>query len=273
MRSAHLLILLCLCHVSANGQAKFYDYPSVNKDNLGVYASLSGNFSGGLIVKDFGASNTAKGTVGIVPSIGFFYQKHIGERLSFRGGFSFGYASYGYKYAQKFDSFSTAKGPFLSDNFSDYTKVKHGSVYVMPQIDFGYIFGPIRNQYLIEFRAGVGLQTYLAKSKDSAVTTSGTVSPPKESWKYQYYVQEYANYGTEHYGSLVGTGYLGLRWQNSNEFLNHLGFGLLVNVPVYVDKSGISQIYYLDGSYNTISKEHVNLSLFSFGFRVSYVFL
>jgi hypothetical protein len=274
MKRIILFSLLCLAAKPVVAQNIFaYDDKAINGDNVGIFASLSINSSAPMIKKGDGYSHTAKGALSTVPAIGVFYQKGIGPRLSIRGGVSIGYASYAYKYAQSFDSLTENFTPVLSSKFDKYTKVKHGSGFVQPQIDLGYIFGPFKKMYLVEIRGGIGLHAYLKQASDTVVEAQGSVSNPR--YTYKYHSTEQAEYGQpEVYGSIVANFYAGLRWQKTmSNFLNHFSIGIQATVPVSTTNAGFSTIEYKNESWEVITREKVEMSLFNFGIRAAYSFL
>jgi hypothetical protein len=276
MKRIILFSLLCLVAKPLVAQNIFaYDDQAINKDNVGVFASLSINSSAPMIKRGDGYSHTAKGALSTVPTIGFFYQKGIGERLSIRGGVSIGYASYAYKYAQSFDSLTENFTPVLSSKFDKYTKVKHGSGFVLPQIDLGYIFGPFKKMYLLEVRGGIGLHAYLKQASDTIVSAKGSVSDSKDRYTYNYHSTERAEYGQpEVYGTIVTNIYAGLRWQKTmSNFLNHFSIGIQATIPVSTTNAGFSELEYKNESYQVITREKVEMSLFNFGIRAAYSFL
>lgn len=276
MNKIYLLALLCMTSEPLWAQNIFaYDDKAINGDNVGIFTSLSFNMTSPMIKKLEGYSYTAKGAVSTVPSIGVFYHKGIGPRLSIRGGFSLGYANYAYKYAQSYDSLSDNFTPLISTKFDKYTKVKHGSGFVMPQIDLGYIFGPFKKMYLIEVRGGVGLHAYLKQASDTIVNAQGEIWDTKRTYRYVYHSTERAEYGQPHvFGSVVGNFYIGLRWQKTmSEFLNHFSLGISATVPISTSDVGFSEMEYKNNSYEVITREKVEFSLFTFGLKASYSFL
>ncbi|MFA6057628.1 MAG: hypothetical protein WC756_05490 [Taibaiella sp.] len=276
MKRIILFSLLCLAAKPLVAQNIFaYDDQAINRDNVGIFASFSINSSAPMIKRGDGYSHTAKGALSTIPAIGVFYQKGIGERLSIRGGVSIGYASYAYKYAQSFDSLTENFTPVLSSKFNKYTKVKHGSGFVLPQIDLGYIFGPFKKMYLLEVRGGIGLHAYLKQASDTIVSAEGNVTDPKDRFTYYYHSTERAEYGQpEVYGSVVTNIYVGLRWQKTmSNFLNHFSIGIQATIPVSTTNAGFSEIEYKNESYQVITREKVEMSLFNFGIRAAYSFL
>lgn len=252
-----------------------YDYNTINGDNVGVFGSVSINASQSMIKRGEGYSHTAKGALSTVPAFGVFYHKSIGPRLSLRGSVAIGYANYAYKYAQTFDSLTDNFTPVISTKFNKYTQVKHGSGFVEPQIDLGYIFGPFKKMYLIEVRAGIGLHAYLKQATDTVVSAQGSIADPKNRYTYKYYSTEHAEYGQPAvYGSVVGNIYAGLRWQKTlSNFLNHFSIGIQATLPVSTSNAGYSDIEYKNQSYEVITRERVEMSLFNFGIRAAYSFL
>jgi hypothetical protein len=274
MKRIILFFLLCLAAKPLVAQNIFaYDDQAINGDNVGIFASLSINSSTPMIKKGDGYSHTAKGALSTVPVIGLFFQKGIGPRLSFRGGVSIGYANYAYKYAQSFDSLTENFTPVLSSKFDKYTKVKHGSGFVMPQIDLGYIFGPFKKMYLLEVRGGIGLHAYLKQASDTVVEAQGSVTDSR--YTYKYHSTEQAEYGQPAvYGSIVTNFYAGLRWQKTmSNFLNHFSIGIQATIPVSTSNAGYSAIEYKNESWEVITREKVEMSLFNFGIRAAYSFL
>lgn len=251
-----------------------YDAKS-NNDNLGIFTSLSFSSSDPLIKNDFGYSNTGKGAISTVPVIGLFYQKGIGSRLSLRVGFSFGSSNNAYKYATTYDSIGTDYQPRNTVKYNKYAKYKTFTSFVQPQLEFGYVFGPIKDMYLIEVRAGAGLQVYLNKSDDSVKTTKGNVTSRKLGYTYKYAFDQRAHFGyPEAYGSLVTNIYVGLKWQKTdNEFLNHFSFGIQATLPVSNNAAGYSLVEYRDENLNIVGKQTIYLSQYSFGLRAAYSIL
>lgn len=253
------------------GQSVYGYNPSVNGDNILVAASLSFNSTGPLVKPEFGWSNTAKGALSTVPAIGIFYHKSIGDRLSVRFGFSFGYTSNAFKYATTYDSLTPNYTPMLTKTYDKYVKVKTGTSYVQPQIDLGYIFGPIKDMYLIEVRAGVGFQASLGKSSDSINVNMGTVNSYKRTFTYKYGNYQSSDYGNhDAFGSLVSNLYVGMRWQKTtNEFLNRFSIGLQATLPVSYSYAGYALIEYKNASGEVFSREKVYFSQCSFGVKAA----
>lgn len=249
-----------------------YDAETANRDNVGIFVSLGGNFSSSMVKRYEGWSHTAKGAMSIVPMIGGYFQKALDDRLSIRGSLAFGYSSYAFKYAQNFDSLTENFTPVISSKYSSYTKVGHGSAFVMPQVDLGYIFGPFKKMYLIEARAGVALHAYLSQSNDSVTTLSGSVTDSRYTYKYR--IAEFAEYGQpDVWGSVLANGYIGIRWQKTtSELLNHMSLGIQATIPVYTDKVGYTEIQYKNNDYQIITRERVQMSLMSFSIRLGYNF-
>ncbi len=277
MKKTVLFFLVCITAISpAVAQNIFgYDARAVNGLSAGVFASLSVNTSAPFIERGEGYSHTAKGALSTVPAFGAYIQTGMGERFSIRGSITLGYASYAYKYAKTFDSLTDNFTPVLSSKFDKYTKVKHGSGFVMPQIDFGYLFGPFKKIYLIELRAGIGFHAYLAQSNDSISLGSGNVSDPKNRYTYNYHNSESATYGGPNvWGTVTGNVYVGLRWQKTyNEFLNHFSLGIQATFPVSTTTAGYSSLEYKNYAYEVITRERVRLALCTFGIRAAYSFL
>lgn len=277
MKKTVLFFLVCIAPaLPATAQNIFgYDAQAVNGLSAGIFASLSVNTSGPLIERIDGYSYTAKGALSTVPAFGAFIQKGMGERLSLRGSITFGYASYAYKYAKTFDSLTDNFTPVLSSKFDKYTKVKHGSGFVMPQVDLGYLFGPFKKIYLIEVRAGIGFHAYLAQSKDSISLGEGKVTDPKNRYTYYYHNTESATYGGPNlWGTLTGNVYVGMRWQKTyNEFLNHFTIGFQATFPLSTTTAGYSNLEYKNYAYEVITRERVRMALCTFGIRAAYSFL
>lgn len=278
MRFVCSFILFLICSTVSFAQAIWqYDSKESNKDNLGVYTTLAVNTTAGLHSIAYGSSPTVKGAQSITTAIGVFYQKGIGSRLSLRFGFNIGKANHAYKYAQNFDSISTDMVPLLSSKFKNYTRVNNRIPFVMPQIDLGYVFGPFNKLYLIEVRAGVGLQAYIDKSSDTIIFSNPSViREPKSGNIFQYRTQHYANYGNgDFYGSVVANVYIGLRWhKTTSHMLNHFAVGIQSTVPFGMSNSGYSDIVY-SGTQNNqaFTIEKVNLALLCFGVKATYNFL
>ena len=264
------LLLILGIHSAKAQSVHGYDKES-NKDNIGISAGLAFSSSGPLIKQDFGGSNTAKGALSTVPSIGIYYQKGFGSRFSARIGFSLGVTSNAFKYSTKYDSIRADFSPAVKDGGGDYQKVKHTTGFIMPQIDLGYIFGPFKDMYLIEIRGGVGLQTYMGKSNDSTVWTDGSVTDRK-NYTLKYHMAESASYGRpDVYGSIVTNIYAGFKWQKTTSpFLNNFAIGIQATLPVSLEKSGYSQLFYSDANYEIFSSEKVYFSQFSFGIKATY---
>lgn len=272
MKYYFLSIILLLMFGSANAQVQYgYDRKS-NSDNFVLFTSLSFSSSDALIHNDFGYSNTAKGAISTVPAIGVFYQKGIGSRFSLRVGFSLGFSSNAYKYATTYDSIGADFQPRNTKEYDKYAKYKTPTSFLQPQIELGYLFGPIKDMYIIEVRAGLGLQTYLSKNTDSVQITSGNVTSRKLGYTYKYFFQQSARYGDpDVYGSVVTNLYVGLKWQKTyNEFLNHFSFGIQATLPVTNSAAGYSTLEYKDGNFNTVGKQTIYLSQYSFGIRAAY---
>lgn len=272
-----MIALLCVAiGRPAVAQSVFdYDDKAANGISAGIHASFSVNTTHPFINRGEGWSHTAKGALSTVPAFGGFIQIGIGQRLSLRGTLTLGYSSYAYKYGQTYDSLTDNYTPVLSSKFDDYTKVKHGSGFVMPQVDLGYLFGPFKKVYLIEVRGGIGMHAYLAQSKDSIVLAEGKVTDPKDRYTYEYHSAEWAEYGQPNvWGTLTGTVYVGLRWyKTTNDFLNHFSIGIQAVLPVSVSDAGTSTIEYKNSAYEVISRERVNLGLCTFGIKAAYSFL
>lgn len=278
MRKIILLFLICIAATqSVRAQSIYaFDNQAVNGLSAGIYASLSVNTSHPFVQRGEGYSHTAKGALSTVPAFGVYIQKGMGERFSLRGSLTFGYASYAYKYGQVFDSLTDNFTPVLSTKFDNYTKVKHGSGFVMPQVDIGYLFGPFKKIYLIELRGGIGFHAYLAQSKDSTwVLGEGKISDPNNRYTYEYHNAEWADYGKPNlWGTLTGNVYVGLRWHKTmNEFLNHFSIGIQATLPVSTATAGYSAIEYKNLKYEVIARERVQLALCTFGIRAAYSFL
>lgn len=251
-----------------------YNGKLANGDNLGVFGSLSVNSSSGFIKHYEGWSFTAKGALSTVPTIGAYFQKGLGDRLSIRGSLAFGYSSYAFKYSQVFDSLTDNFTPTNKVDFDKYTKVKHGSAFVMPQIDIGYLIGPFKKVYLIEVRGGVGLHAYLKRNSDSVIQASGKIADPKNRYTYPYYSYESATYGDASvWGSMTANAYLGVRWyQTTSEFLNHCALGIQATMSVSNQNAGYAEIRYRNDN-DLFTRERVELGLLNIGIRFSYSFL
>ena len=267
-----LCFLLFMGIHSAKAQSVHgYDEMS-NKDNVVISAGLASSNSSQLIHDQLNSYYIGiKGASSIIPSIGIHYQKSIGSRLSVRVGFSFGYTSNAFKLAPPYDSITPNYSPTLTTG-AVYTKVSHGTSYLMPQIDLGYLFGPIKDMYLIEIRAGVGLQAYLGKSKDTSVLTPESVYSQKLKYTLNYFTNQSNTYGKPNaYGSYVTTIYAGLRWQKTtNDFLNHFAIGLQAVLPISNTDAGYSSIQYLDANQQPFAEKKVYFSQLSFGIKASY---
>lgn len=246
--------------------------PKSNRDNFGIFTSLSISNSESMIHNNFGYSNTAKGAGSTVPAIGFFYQKGFGSRFSARIGFSVGHMSNAYKYASAYDSLAADYQPRLTKKFDKYEKTKNPTNFVQPQIEVGYLFGPIKDMYLIEVRAGIGLQAYLGKNNDSVKITKGTVENEKLKYSYDYSFEQSATYGDpDVYGSIVTNIYVGMRWQKTeNEFLNRFSVGIQATLPVSTSDAGFSLIQYKDPNGTIVGQQKIYLTQYSFGIRAAF---
>lgn len=265
-----LLVFLGVC--KSDAQSIYGLDPKINKDNIGVFSSLSFSSSASMIHSQFGYSNTAKGAISIVPAIGFYYQKGFGERLSVRIGFSLGRMSNAYKYASEYDSLGLDYQPRTTKDFDKYATTKNPTSFVQPQIEVGYLFGPVKDMYLIEVRAGIGLHAYLGKNSDSVKITTGSVSNDTLNFTYNYSLAQSAVYGNPGvYGSIVGNIYAGLKWQKTdNEFLNRFSIGIQATLPIFNADAGYSLIQYEDGNFNVVGQQKIYLSQFSFGIRAAF---
>src|ERR1700748_2937182 len=193
MANKFFLFFLLLLGVYKSKAQSIYGYDkNSNRDNIGLFAGLSLNSTGHLIHEQFGGSTTAKGASSILPTIGIYYQKAIGSRLNVRFGFSFGHTSNAYKYSTQYDSLTPEYYLALTKN-ATYTIVKNGTSFVLPQVELGYVFGPIKDMYLIEVRAGVGVQAYLGKSGDSTTVTSGAFYDKTKNYTANYTIIESAS--------------------------------------------------------------------------------
>lgn len=256
---------------SANAQSVYgYDVKS-NSDNVGLTAGLSLNNTSQLIKTQFGGSTTAKGANSLIPTLGIYYQKSIGSRLLARVGFSFGYSTNAYKYASKYDSLTPEYYLAVTKN-ATYEKVTHGTYFVLPQIDFGYVFGPIKDMYLIEVRAGAALQAYLGKSNDSVTEADGKFYDKKKDYTAVYSQLEGVRYGRpKSYGSFLTNIYVGMKWQKTtNEFLNHFAIGLQATLPISTSDAGYSDLQYRGDQGTNYARQQVYFSQFSFGLKASY---
>ncbi len=277
MKKIVLLLGVCLASAaSSNAQSIFdYDDNAVNGLSAGIFASLSVNTSAPFIQKGEGYSHTAKGALSTVPAFGAYIQRGLGKRWSIRGSITFGYSSYAYKYGKTFDSLTDNFTPVLSTKYKNYTTVKHGSGFVMPQVDIGYLFGPFKKIYLIEVRGGIGFHAYLAQSKDSITLGEGKVSDPKNRYTYEYHNAEWAEYGQPNmWGTVTGNIYVGLRWHKTmTDFLNRFSLGIQATFPISSATSGYSAVEYKNYAYEVITRERVQLALCTFGVRAAYSFL
>jgi hypothetical protein len=264
--------LLFLSFYRSDAQSIYGLDPNSNKDNIGIFSSLSFSSSASMIHNSFGYSNTAKGANSTVPVIGIYYQKGIGNRLSVRIGFSLGHMSNAYKYASEYDSIGLDYQPRTKVGFDKYEKTKNPTSFVQPQVEIGYLFGPIKDMYLIEVRAGVGLQTYLGHNSDSVNITGGTVTERKMAYTYKYYFAQSAVYGNPGvFGSVVSNIYVGLRWQKTdNEFLNRFSLGIQGTLPISNSNAGYSLMEYKDENFNVVGQQKIYLSQFSFGIRAAF---
>lgn len=274
-----LLFFLIVSAMGASAQQWLGNYPYVsqemNNDHIGAFAELAVGSSSSFVKRE-GYSATAKGALSIIPKIGLYYQKAFGERFSVRGGISFGRSSFAYKYAPAFDSMREDQRATVSKK-AKYVTVKHPSAFVQPQIDFGYLFGPVKKMYMIELRAGIGLPMYLGKSNDSVTVAKGAIKyNGPNTGSLEYYSNEYAKYGQPgSWGLVVADVYVGVRWKNTNSpILNRSGLGISATIPVSVTDAGYSQIDYKEKyEHYYFSIDKVNMGIFSFGIRYSYNFL
>lgn len=280
MRKTLLLVLLGSLSNFTFGQqflgSPSYKEPRKLDDNVGVFAGLGVNATGGFVEVGEGVTNSAKGALSLLPSIGLFYQKGITSKLSVRISVMLGSNSYAYKYAQPFDSMRNDGVPTTSSKFKTYERVKNRSSFAIPQIDIGYLSDPFKEMYIIEVRAGFGIHTYLSQSDDSLhVSKVARLKYNKSNEVLSYYSTEKANYGEpDVYGNYVGTLYAGLRWQKTfSNLLNHSSLGIQAIIPVNTDKAGYSEIEYKSSSNYRFGSERVKMSLLSFGIRYTYNFL
>lgn len=280
MKRYLLSALLIASAVGANAQQWLGNYPyvaqEVNNDHLGFFAELGVNSSSGFVDRQ-GYSATAKGALSMVPKAGVYYQKGFGERFSIRGSIAFGRASFAYKYAPAYDSMGADQNAYATKK-AKYQTIKHPTAFVQPQIDLGYLFGPIKKMYMIELRAGVGMPMYLGKSDDSAsVAAKGLIRYRGDNaGNLEYFSTETGHYGKPGtWGILVADVYVGLRWKNTNSpLLNRSGLGIQATLPLSITNAGYSQIEYKERFlYYYIGVDKVNMGLFSFGIRYSYNFL
>jgi hypothetical protein len=225
-----------------------------------------------MIHSQFGYSSTVKGANCTVPAIGFFYQKGLGSRFSVRIGFSLGRMSNAYKYVSQYDSIGLDYQPRTTKKFNNYEKTKNPTSFVQPQIEVGYLFGPIKDMYLIEVRAGVGLHAYLGKNSDSVNITEGSVSSDTLGYTYNYSILQRAVFGNPGvYGSILGNIYAGIKWQKTDsEFLNRFSLGIQATFPIFNADAGYSLIQYNNENGNAVSSQKINLSQFSFGVRAAF---
>lgn len=279
MKKNLLFFLLIVFTMKAKAQQWLGNYPyvkhEVNNDHIGFFAELGVNSSGGF-VKQQGYSVTAKGALSIIPKIGLYYQKAFGERFSIRGGIGFGKSSFAYKYAPAYDSMREDQHATVGKK-AKYVTVKHPSGFVQPQIDFGYLFGPIKKMYLIEVRAGVGLPMYIGKSDSTSIMAKGVIRyyGPNVG-NLEYYSKENAKFGQPGaWGMMIADVYVGLRWKNTNStILNRSGLGIQATIPVSVNEAGYSQIEYKEQrDHYYLGVDKVDMGIFSFGVRYTYDFL
>jgi hypothetical protein len=270
-----LLLTLFISNSYAQGNTDWYDGAETNKDNVGILGGLAINSTAGLIDKGPGWSHTMKGALGIVPTLGFYYQKGIGDRLSIRASLSIGRSSNNFKYAQNFDSLSENYTPLLSTKFDKYTSMSHGTSFILPQIDLGYIFGPFKNVYLLEVRAGVAFHIYTGKGEDTIRQSKFVgVTDPKKTYTYESYTTEQATYGSNRYGSIIGNLYFGVKWQKTtSDLLNRMSMGIQITMPVSTSDVGFATVEYKNQNYETFTSEKLLFSLANVGIRVNYHFL
>lgn len=263
---------LLLGAFSASAQLKIGLDQDINKDNLAIFGALSIGSTGPLINHELGSSITAKGALNTIPTIGIFYQKGIGQHWSIRGGFSLGVSSNAFKFAPKFDSLAPGEVLTNKAGSSVFIKGKTASAFVEPQIEIGYIFNPIRDMYIVELRAGVGLESYLTHSKDTANNYKGTYTDPKTKNDYSYVVSQSDEFGQPNqYGSLLANVYAGLKWQSTtSNFLNRFSLGLQASLPISNNNAGYSLLEYKHNDGYIFTREVVYLSQFSFGLRFAY---
>lgn len=273
-------LALCLIVTSIAAQAQgIWDYngKETNKDNLGIYTSLAINTTAGLHSVAFGWSPAVKGAQSITPAIGCYYQKGISNRLSLRFGFSIGTFNAAFRHAHNFDSLTSNFTPTLSSKFNKYQRVNNWISYAMPQADIGYIFGPFKKLYLIEVRAGMGLQAYMGSSSDTIIySRPASVYDSKRGYRHIHQSQYNNNYGKDGlFGTATANIYIGMRWQKTTSWiLNHSALGFQATIPVGVSTSGYTDVVYINTADNsTFGIEKVRLSMLSFGIRATYNFL
>jgi hypothetical protein len=279
MKKNLLFFFLIVFTIEAKAQQWLGNYPyvaqEVNHDHVGIFAELGVNSSSSFVKRE-GYSATAKGALSIIPKIGLFYQKGLGERFSIRGGLSFGKSSFAYKYAPAYDTMTDDQHAMATKK-AKYVKVKHPSAFVQPQIDLGYLFGPVKKIYMIEVRAGVGLPMYLGKSNDSSLVAKGVIRYKGANvGNLEYYSTETAKYGEpDTWGLLVADAYIGVRWKNTDSpFLNRSGLGITATIPISITNAGYSQIEYKEQKeYYYLGVDKINMGIFSFGVRYVYNFL
>jgi len=253
-----------------------YTKKIVKDDNAGFLVEIAGNLNNRFVDQREGAVFTAKGNVRVFPKIGIFYQRGFWNRFSVRGSFSFGTSPFSYKYARSFDSIAEGSGvPMPKSSFNDYVKKKQPGMFVQPQIDFGYIFGPFRKNILIELRAGAAMPLYLKESSDSISVITGSVVNPKDNGKSSYMIKQRSVYGrNSRWGTIIADVYLGIRWTGTyNQLLDRSSLGLQMAVPISNKNDGYADIEYISTSWNgLLGNERVGMGLFTFGIRYTYSF-
>lgn len=275
MKKNLLFFFLVATTTGARAQQWLGNYPYVaketNNDHIGLYGELGVNSSSGFVHRN-GYSATAKGALSMVPRIGVYFQKSLGDRFSIRGGFGFGQSSFAYKYAPAYDSMGADQNAYATGK-AKYVKVKHPSAFVQPHIDIGYLFGPIKKMYVIELRAGVGMAMYLGKSTDSSTVAKGVIRYHGSNvGNLEYFSTEWAKYGQpKSWGFMTADIYLGLRWKNTNSpILNRSGLGIQVSLPVSTSDAGYSTIDYKEQrQYYYIGQDKVDMTLMTIGIRYS----
>ena len=148
-------------------------------------------------------------------------------------------------------------------------------MFMQPQIDFGYVFGPFRKNFLVELRAGVGLPLYLKESSDSVSVINGAVVNPKDQGKSGYSIRQRSLYGkNSRWGTMVADIYLGLKWIGTyNQLLDRSSLGLQVALPLNNANNGYADIEYISTSWNgSLGRERVGMGMFTIGIRYSYSF-
>jgi len=281
MQKLPLLLLCILPALPSLAQKQLlgnfpYTKQVVKDDNAGFLVEIAGNMNNRFVDQIQGPVFTAKGNVRIFPKIGIFYQRGFCNRFSIRGSVSIGTSPFSYKYAKVLDSVAEDSGiPMTKSKFSNYIKKKQPGMFVQPQIDFGYVFGPFRKNFLLELRAGVGMPLYLKESSDSVSIIKGAALNPKDQGKSSYAIRQRSVYGqNSRWGTIIADIYLGIKWTGTfNQLLDRSSLGVQVALPVNDKNNGYADIEYMSTDWNgTIGNERVGMGMFTIGVRYTYSF-